>query len=436
MRFSTLFFIIYLLQNSNLFSIPAFPGAEGFGANTPGGRGGRVIHVTNLNPIGPGSFAAACEATGARIIIFNVSGIIEMAGYNIRVRSGNITIAGQTSPGGITINNGSLEFVGAQAYGPDPGGDDENKFISDIVVRHIRIRKAPSGEDCMGIYGGKRAVIDHVSVTWGCDESMSLTHAKDCTIQWCSVEESCQGGGCEANHNYGTLIGYNKPNAKFTLHHNLWAHHKRRSPTMDEKLGGTSTDIRNNVMYDWEEKATNFYSWQEKMYGNIVNNYYKSGPNTPFYQLEKWGGGGYSSTACFGATNAEVYISGNILEGLTKWNQIELAKNNCMNDPRNNCVVDELADLTQKCLDSGNCSVGGAVVNTDSAAVITVPAESAYELVMSKAGAFPRDAVTLRTVDEVKNGTGDWMEAAACANAVPGNDKLSMPVYNTPADTD
>src|SRR5687768_5876438 len=158
--------------------VKAFPGAEGWGAASAGGRGGKVIKVTNLNASGAGSLAAACAADGPRIVVFEVSGVIR---GNIRITKPYITIAGQTAPGaGITVEG----VVSTYDHG-----------VRDVVVRHLRVRRprdAGSGGDCVQIgglgpkkTGTYNVVLHHLSLSWGNDEVIDLYHAHHVTVQWC-----------------------------------------------------------------------------------------------------------------------------------------------------------------------------------------------------------------------------------------------------------
>ena len=167
--------------------LKAFPGAEGWGAASKGGRGGRVIKVTNLNASGPGSLAEACAADGPRIIVFEVSGVIR---GDVRITKPYLTLAGQTAPGaGITVEG----VVSSYDYG-----------IHDIIIRHLRVRpprEVGAGGDCiqLGGLGPTRSgtyniILDHVSLSWGNDEMIDLYHAHDVTVQWCTIEESDDQG--------------------------------------------------------------------------------------------------------------------------------------------------------------------------------------------------------------------------------------------------
>ena len=152
-------------------TLPAFPGAEGYGSVARGGRGGKVIAVTNLNTSGPGSLQAACGAKGPRIVIFRVAGTID---GNVNIKNDNITIAGQTAPGdGICVKGN----VGISA--------------SDVIIRYIRVRPNATGDAISG-RGIENVILDHVSCSWSNDEVLSIYQAKNLTIQYCLISEACQ----------------------------------------------------------------------------------------------------------------------------------------------------------------------------------------------------------------------------------------------------
>ena len=241
--------------------IPAFPGAEGYGSLTRGGRGGKVIAVTNLNPSGPGSLQAACEAEGPRIVVFKVAGTID---GDVRIRNDFITIAGQTAPGdGITIK-GNL-------------GVDAN----DVVIRYIRVRTDHEGDALGGRYK-RNIILDHVSASWSSDEVLSLYHNENVTIQWCLITEACARP--DGSHRFGGIWG----NQYGTYHHNLIAHNDSRNPRWAS--GGGYNDYRNNVLYNWGYESS--YGGEAHQKGdrrtppiefttvNMVANYYKPGPAT------------------------------------------------------------------------------------------------------------------------------------------------------------
>lgn len=243
-------------------AIPAFPGAEGYGAATSGGRGGKVIAVTNLNDSGPGSLQAACEAKGPRIVVFRVAGTIE---GNCRINNDNITIAGQTTPGDGICIKGSL-----------------NISADNVIIRYIRVRNDPSANpdsDAIFCRYCKNIILDHVSAGWSTDEVFSVYMNENVTIQWCMITEACPKDGGDS-HRFGGIWGNNYG----TMHHNLIAHNGSRNPRWASGCG--HNDYRNNVLYNWDYQSC--YGGEKSQtnsdFGfttiNMVANYYKAGPAT------------------------------------------------------------------------------------------------------------------------------------------------------------
>lgn len=244
----------------------AFPGAEGFGRYTTGGRGGKVYHVTKLTDDGTeGTFRWACNKSGARTIVFDVSGTIYLTS-ELKLGKDNVTIAGQTAPGdGICIAD--YPFVIA---------------ANNVIIRYLRFRLGnrhvdKHEGDGLGGMDRRNVIVDHCSVSWSVDECLSVYGNYDATIQWCIVDQSMVNcGHSKGNHGYGGNWG----GSGASYHHNLMAHHTSRVPRLGPRPG-TQTDermdLRNNVFYNWAGEGC--YGG-EGMDVNIVNNYYKPGPAT------------------------------------------------------------------------------------------------------------------------------------------------------------
>ncbi|MBI5257830.1 MAG: hypothetical protein HY855_15100 [Burkholderiales bacterium] len=265
-------------------TVLAFPGAEGAGRHALGGRGGRVLVVTNLDDSGPGSLRAAVEAPGPRTVVFAVSGTIALK-KELRIRHGRITIAGQTAPGdGITLRDHTLTIA-----------------ADDVVVRYIRSRlgdRLRVDEDAIGVVAGRRIVLDHVSASWSTDETLSVSARfdtperafDDVTVQWSVIAESLNrsaGKPPGTQHGFGTLLRAGR-GAKVSLHHNLWAHHLDRMPRPGNWLKpevdpvGALYDFRNNVFYNWgrERSGYNMDNAGTRSSYNFINNAYIAGPSS------------------------------------------------------------------------------------------------------------------------------------------------------------
>jgi len=396
-------------------AVKAFPTAEGFGADAVGGRGGRVIEVTNLEDGGEGSLRAAMEASGPRICVFRVSGIITLK-KAIRVGTPYLTVAGQTSPGGIVIKGSG-----------EPEGDWGVWFVNgahDIVVRHLRVRmggnmKHDAGNNllCYGTAepGVRDVIIDHCSVSWGSDTQLDWYGSclDRATFQWNIIGEGFMG-----QH-----IGGNRAPKNLTLHHNLYANLGSRTPLMQH---ANIFDFRNNVIYNWSgNNASVFgqFALNSSAFGNVVGNLWMAGPESGYPYLNVGNGGPVridGSPARDGGTR--LYLAGNwgpkspagstndwTGHGVNTWDYYEL----------NHDGSTHLADQAQY----------GAPAPFPAPAVNLDPVSRLLDKVLATAGACKpvRDAVDLRIIKSVRekagssriSTTGPWPDLATGAPSPP-----------------
>jgi hypothetical protein len=371
-RLGLLLLMVNVAAGAEGKEMPAFPGAEGFGAHTPGGRGGKVIPVVNLNDSGPGSLRAACEAAGPRIVLFRVGGIIDLKS-KIKVSKPYLTLAGQTAPGdGVCLRGYELKVQ-----------------THDVVVRYLRSRPGTvSGkeEDAIGVDSGSHDVIlDHCSATWAVDENLSPSGSiSNITVQWCLIAEGLNHSiHHKGAHGYGSLV---RAVGGLSLHHNLWAHNNGRNPRLGDHYGKPpypTFDVRNNVVYNYGAVCNGMTG--DRLDVNYVANYIRPGPDSQ----RKRGVIVFTDTA-----NARFYVNGNVVEG----NQ-SVAKDNGL-----------LFDRTEF---KGKTLVTRQLKPFAVAEVRTVAAAEAFKEVLEKAGAtFPvRDAVDRRIVQSVREGTGHLIDS-------------------------
>ncbi|HUF61492.1 MAG TPA: hypothetical protein VMN36_05405 [Verrucomicrobiales bacterium] len=279
----------------------AFPTAEGHGRFAIGGRGGRVLRITNLNDSGPGSLREAVEATGPRTVVFDVSGLITLKSKLVfREENEFLTIAGQTAPGkGICIRNYTFGGLGGR----------------DTIVRFVRLRLgdlAGRTMDGMGLAGSDHCIIDHCSISWSIDEAFSSRGARNITFQRNLISEALNIAG---HSHYGSGKGHGFAGSISgdigSFHHNLLAHNAGRNWSLAGALDQASRhagrlDIRNNVVYNWRHRTTDGGARQV----NFVNNYYKSGPAS---QIQTYLNPQFEHPA-FGPQ--QYYVEGNIMEGV------------------------------------------------------------------------------------------------------------------------
>jgi pectate lyase len=377
----------------------AFPGAEGFAAKVTGGRGGRVIKVTNLNASGPGSLAEALAASGKRIVVFDVSGVIKIPGRNdtsknggiLYIENGDVTIAGQTAPGaGITIQG--------RLYTPN---------VENIIIRHLRIRPEYDGStveqfDAVQTYYGNNIIMDHISASFGLDENIDIYTSNNITIQWSTIESASLEG--EGNHNFGLISGEDGYNV--SVLNNLFAHNARRNPA----ISNGPAEVINNVMYnvnhafhhDDSPRGGNF---------NVAGNYYKRGPKSgefhPFWVYAEAG---------------EVDRSYFVNDWIDLGNGPSSCNEGAFTNPVTQCDINSEYPKAKVV----NNKFSFSNIPGWKEPQITSPSES-YSNVLAKAGAFPRDAITKRSVTETENRTGDW-DSRYVANLMDGLTPGTAPV--------
>ena len=365
--------------------IPAFPGAEGGGMYTPGGRGGKVMVVTSLADRGPGTLREACETGGARIVVFAVSGVIRLEAP-INIRAPYLTIAGQTAPGdGICVTGASFLID-----------------THDVIVRHMRFRRGQTDvafrDDALGGQAVGNIMIDHVSASWGLDENMSIyrhvynRQADGKGLKLPTVNISIQNSIFSEcldmyNHAFGATIGGHNS----TFARNVFACNISRNCSVG--MNGSFNFI-NNTVFNWWNRTVD--GGDNTSYMNVINNNYKPGPITPEGKPIAWrivkveNGRSPEGRGQFG----RAYVSGN-----KTWGNAEVTADNWKGGVQagDQFVTEENEQLWK-------------MVHMEKpfemAPVTILPTDEAYDFVMKHAGAsFPkRDAVDTRMMKQVKTG--------------------------------
>jgi pectate lyase len=406
----TLGFVLFVPAVALGQRLPAFPGAEGFGSQSVGGRGGQVFEVTNLDDSGPGSLREALEASGPRTVVFRVAGTIELDS-SIKVENPYLTIAGQTAPGGgITLKNSPLNAktpLKIKAH--------------DVIIRHIRSRPGSNPNengtlDAITIsheHGDVyNVIVDHSSFSWATDEVANIYYAAyNITVQWSIFSEGLycsthiEDGETQC-HSMGMLIGHEN-GGEYSIHHNLFAHNKRRNPRI--KTTGV-VDVVNNVVYNsGTGKNSRSAMYVNGEFGvnpaNIVANYFKPGETS-----------GEAEWVVDTKSDTAVFLEGNRAPNLVM--------NPSEHDQKN--LVEH---------------------RHPSAPVSTTVAEHAFDQVLADAGAtigldcdgtafWRRDPVDTRVVNDVRNGTGAIIDepedvggwpVLAAGVACPDGDHDGMP---------
>jgi len=368
--------------------IAAFPGAEGGGKYSFGGRGGKVYVVTNLNDEGPGSFRWACEQGGARMVVFNVAGIIQLKSPVI-IRAPYITIAGHTAPGDGVCIAGESVWINTH----------------DVVIRYMRFRRGITNvgrrDDAIGGNPVGNIMIDHVSASWGGDENMSMyrhmyndstgkTEEKLGTVN-ITIQNSIFAESLDTwNHAFGSTLG----GENCTFMRNLWANNTGRNPS----IGWNGIfNFANNVVFNWVHRSVDGGDYRASF--NIINNYFKPGPATPRDNpvghriLKPEAGRSKLGYLVFG----RAYVNGNIMEGYEKITANNWAGGVQVEDFPN---TDKYTDYMK--------------VNKPlpMPAITILPAKEAYGYVLENAGATlpKRDPVDQRITEQVRTGKIKYLE--------------------------
>ena len=373
-------------------TIPAFPGAEGAGRFSFGGRGGRVFVVKSLDDDGPGTLREACESPGPRIVVFNVAGVIHLK-RPLHIRAPYITIAGQSAPGdGVCV-----------------AGFTTHVDTHDVVIRYMRFRRGATDvfdrDDALGGNPVGNIVIDHCSCSWGLDENVSFyRHMHDpedkgparklptvnITIQWCVSSEALN----VYEHAFGATWGGRNTN----FHHNLFACNTGRNPSIGM---GYDFNFTNNVLFNWRHRTVD--GGDETSSGNFIGNYYKPGPVTrdgPIRHRILLPDGKRFPKGVVGEPDlGRWHVSGNIVEGYPKINEDNWAGGVQFRGDEK--TVKFPADIPPALL---------AKTRFDKplpmAPVVLQSAREAFESVLADAGAsLPRrDSVDLRAVEATRTG--------------------------------
>ncbi|MDG5493668.1 hypothetical protein [Niveispirillum sp. BGYR6] len=377
--------------------IPAFPGAEGAGAYAVGGRAGAVHIVSNLEDAGPGSLRAAVEATGARMVVFAISGTIHLK-KPLKIHNDFITIAGQSAPGdGITLADQPLIIA-----------------ANHVAMRYLRVRLGDlsrTEDDAVSVTDGQYIILDHISASWSVDETLSVSQKwkpdmkglDHVTVQWCLISESLNKSvHSKGEHGYGSLVR-GSYGARYSFHHNLWAHHKSRMPRpgnfieADADPDGAIMDFRNNVFYDWHGEAGGYNVDKNAITTyNFINNAYLPGPGSQGQMAFRES-----------APLARAFFQGNAMAGAVPADPWSLV----MGSERDGYRLSQPAEVSP---------------------VTTQDALTAQGKVLAYAGAsLRRDPVDQRVLAQVRDGKGEVINSQQDVGGWP-----SLPEIRGPLDSD
>ena len=398
-------------------SLPAFPGAEGFGSGATGGRGGSVVYVTNTNASGVGSLQWAIDQPGAKYILFTVSGLIDT---QIHLTNGNVTIAGQSSPGGITVRG----FVTDETPYQDQTVRAPDDFAENWILQHIRIRPGLDGrsDDGLRLRYTRNAIVDHVSIGNATDEAVEISYSNNVTIQNSIIAETLGG------HSFygGVLMNYSNPAHGFgldnvSLHHNIFDRIEGRLPegSRESLAAANSTmnlELSNNLYWDprffvalspdtnvVRNASGNPYPIYWKL--NAVNNYFRTGPQFPY---------GMFDDQILRVAENQLYVSGNKMSLYPARSDYELFY--CCNDFRD----------TDPTGTSGRAQELAA--RHPFPAITYTPTDMLRTVLLNRAGAWPRDPMDSRLLQSIAQNT----ISTASPSTNPANDALRPPYSGSP----
>ena len=418
--------LVALLSTTTVFSqtnAPAFPGAEGHGRYVTGGRGGKIVHVTNLNDSGTGSFRSAVSGSDKKIVVFDVGGIIALnSDLNI---GDNTTILGQTAPNpGITL----------RYYTIRPGSYNIVRFVR---FRRGEERNVNDGADATWQREKTGIILDHCSFSWSIDEIASFYDNRNFTMQWCTLGEALANPGhSKGEHSYGGIWG----GKGASFHHNFLCHMQNRAPRFcgarydwngydntqyANSIQAEIVDFRNCVMYNWGN-GNGCYGGTGGGHINIVNNYYKAGPGTAntkrVTQISVATNDNADGTPFLGYC-ARYYINGNYVTAAGSeaenydWKGVIYDSGTFTINGEKYCAdANHLyGDNITYVKNSSNVDCVPIKMDAPAATgdVTTHTAQKAYEKVLAYCGAsMYRDGVDARYMSEAQNGTTTYIGSA------------------------
>ena len=396
--------------------LKAFPEAQGFGALASGGRGGSVLKVSNLDASGVGSLLWAVNQPGARIIVFDVSGIITT---DIEIPHGDITIAGQSAPGaGITLVGHLTTEFGVET--------------NNIIIRHIRVRPPnpnaqwpPNQHDGIQFSSANNIILDHVDVSHGADENIDMWDgANHITVQWSNISFPIYDVANGWTHNKGILNhrpcvddnscdGSSRTGGFISIHHNYFAHARNRTPALS--MG--PAEVKNNLVYNGREGFVHHNIVADGQF-NIVGNKYVAGPSislAPFF---------FDPENSNPPILTQYWLQDNLIE--------DNSYNGVVNNPWNDTAFQN--EYTFVC-----CGVVATQFNQigefdftsqNNTAITTHNSSEIEELLSEQVGAFPRDIIARKSITDLQTRTGQW------GNYRPPNLMDGLTATPPPTDTD